>query len=39
MSDLNDTNRLNMSKNACNKFGINQNNADIIIREMMQNYM
>ena len=39
MSDLNDTKKLDMSKNACNKFGINQNNADIIIREMMQNYM
>ncbi len=39
LSDLNDSNRLNMAREACQKYGINQENADHIIHEMIQSYM
>ena len=39
LSDLNDSNRLTMAREACRKYGVTKENADDIIREMIQSYM
>ena len=39
LPDLNDASRLTMAREACRKYGVNQDNADDIIREMIQSYM
>ncbi len=39
LHDLTDSNRMVTAKEACRKYGINYDNADRIIGEMIQNYM
>lgn len=39
LKDLNDPDRLNAARAACDKYGINQNNVEEVIGEMIRRYM